>query len=170
MFLMITKWVTYCVFSGLKELLCVLLWFGWFPDDTIISVFFNQVWCFWRFVRMSWFQVCLSCSSLFPIDLNAFLMIPTWVVRLCCLVSWRISVFIVILMISSWFYVWSVFLLICEYFICMIVFRVLFVLQFVLVDFNMFLMITKWVVRLMCLVRWRRSYVFYRDCDFLGRF
>ena len=112
MFLMITKWVTYCVFSELKELLCVLLWFGWFLDDTIIS-FFYQVWYFWIFVRMSWFQVCLSCSSLFPIDLNAFLMIPTWVVRLCCLVSWRISyVFIVILMISSWFYVCLVILLI----------------------------------------------------------
>jgi len=59
---------------------------------------------FWIFICTSLFQVFLSCSSLFPIDLNAFLMIPTWVVRLCRLVSWRIShVFIVICMISSWF-------------------------------------------------------------------
>ena len=51
-------------------------------------------------------------------------------------------------------------------FVCMIALRVFFLCSSLfLVDFNVFLMITKWVVRLCFFVSWRMSYVFYLDFD-----
>jgi len=124
----------------------------------------------WQFYMYDWATGVVSCYNLFPIDLNAFLMITKWVARLCFFVSWRMSYVLYCdlddLLIISCLLFCSAILLIWESFIGMIGLRVFFsVLHFVFNWLECVLDDYYMSCSIVFFVTWRISYAFYCDFD-----